>query len=413
MPAAAQEKIMFLDEGTYQTDNGRLSYFEDGGIVSNQLFMDANGRKLGNTPNYILQIDDNRLAISVNVSNVIQFIDTKGKAIAAIEGVPNSRCMVSDGKSLYVTSYAHEVEVNGSIRTFTRGFVAKIDLTNYSITDAVEVGYEPEGIALYDGHLFVANSGGYSYAEDHDYEHTVSVVDAATMKVTRTVNVSAINLYGYMSISGQYLCINSPGDYYEEGPSTVIFDCRAAIDSKPDGQCSAKLSFPSTYNTVMPDGNFLTIGSTYSSLTGDFSYSKSIINPAEVMRTGGSGGVSNTLPGSVAADIAGMQTPNSIYVNPYTGYIYATDARDSTSAGRLYQWTPEGNLKGTYTTYINPGHILALPPDGHFGGIDGVAPDAGAEPYEDSIIYNLQGIPVVNTVPGQIYIRGGRKFIQR
>ena len=56
MPAAAQEKIMFLDEGTYQTDNGRLSYFEDGGIVSNQLFMDANGRKLGNTPNYILQI---------------------------------------------------------------------------------------------------------------------------------------------------------------------------------------------------------------------------------------------------------------------------------------------------------------------------------------------------------------------
>lgn len=235
---------MFLNEGQWQTDNGRLSYFEDGNIVSNQYFRDANGRKLGDTPNDIEQIDDNRLAIALNWSNIIQFIDTKGKALAATEDVPNNRCMVSDGQYLYVTSYAHDISVNGSPGSFVHGFVAKIDLTNYRVADAVEVGYEPEGIALYDGHLFVANSGGYAFQEDHDYERTVSIIDASKMKVTRTVDAGTINLYGVMSRAGQYLCINSSGDYYEVDPCTVIFDCRAALDGKPDAQCRVVLAPP-------------------------------------------------------------------------------------------------------------------------------------------------------------------------
>lgn len=37
-----------------------------------------------------------------------------------------------------------------------------------------------------------------------------------------------------MSRAGQYLCINSSGDYYEVDACTVIFDCRAALDGKPD-----------------------------------------------------------------------------------------------------------------------------------------------------------------------------------
>lgn len=50
LPTVAQEKILFLNEGQWQTDNGRLSYFENGSIVSNQYFRDANGWKLGDTP---------------------------------------------------------------------------------------------------------------------------------------------------------------------------------------------------------------------------------------------------------------------------------------------------------------------------------------------------------------------------
>ena len=80
LPAVAQEKILFLNEGQWQTDNGRLSYFENGSIVSNQYFRDANGWKLGDTPNNIIQIDDNRLAIAVTGTAVPQSWNEKPQA---------------------------------------------------------------------------------------------------------------------------------------------------------------------------------------------------------------------------------------------------------------------------------------------------------------------------------------------
>lgn len=160
MPASAKEMVIVVNEGTWQSDNGRLSYFEEGSIVSNSWFRDVNGRKLGDTPNDIIQVKPNLIAIALNWSNIIQFIDNEGHAVAAIENVPNCRKMATDGDYLYVTSYAHECETLSGVRNFTRGYVAKIDLASYKVVDAIEVGYEPEGIAYYDGALFVANSGG-------------------------------------------------------------------------------------------------------------------------------------------------------------------------------------------------------------------------------------------------------------
>ena len=77
----AQEKIIILNEGLWQSDNGRISYFEDGKVVSNQWFRDKNGYKLGDTPNDIIQVNDNLIAIDVNWSNIIQFIRPDGTAV--------------------------------------------------------------------------------------------------------------------------------------------------------------------------------------------------------------------------------------------------------------------------------------------------------------------------------------------
>lgn len=410
IPLFAQEKLIFIDEGLWQTDNGRLSYFEDGKIISNQWFRDVNGSKLGDTPNDIIQVKPNLIAIAVNWSNIVQFIDAKGHAIAQTEEIPNNRKLATDGQYVYVTSYAHECYTIYDRMYFTKGYVAKIDASTFKVIDAVEVGYEPEGIAYYDGKLFVANSGGYSFQEGHDYEKTVSVVDAATMKVVRTVDTGKINLYGDMSQSGQYLCINSAGDYYDVQPSTVIFDCKAALEGKSDAQCCISLSYPSTYNTTATDGSFFTIGSSYSYLSGENTFNCANINPKEVFETKGVSGATGSLPGTVEADIKKMTTPYGIYVNPYTGYIYATDAAGYAESGALHQWTPQGRYVGKYKTYINPSHFLALNPLGESSIGDAVI---DVDDDADECIYNLQGIRVSNPIPGQIYIRGGKKIMWR
>ena len=409
--ASAKEQIIVLNEGAWQSDNSRLTYFEDGTVVSNEWFKTENGRKLGDTAIDIIQINDNLLAIAVNGSNLIQFITPQGKAVAATENVPNCRKLASDGSYVYVTSYAHECTTVDGIKTFTKGFVAKIDIKTFNVVSAVEVGYEPEGIAYYNGHLFVANSGGYSYQEDHAYEKTVSVIKADDMSVVRTIDTGAPNLYGYMSQSGQYLCINSSGDYYENMGATVIFDCQRALEGKPDTDCFVKLDFLSTYNTTTKDGLFYVVGSSFSFATNGYVYNYAILNPEEIIASGGSKGKTEDFPGTFISDIQGMKAPNCIYVNPYTGYIYATDATTYVEPGMLYQWTPEGKLTGKYQVYINPGHIMALPPDGHFGSVTDVTTDF--TPLTDDAVYNLQGIKVTDPQTGEIYIKNGKKFIYR
>ncbi len=119
MSAAANprtERLIIVNEGLWQADNGRLSYFEDGTMVSNEWFRQVNGYKLGDTPNDIIQVNDNLIAIAVNWSNIVQFITPEGKAVAATEDVPNNRKLASDGKYVYISSYGHEVAICGTFR---------------------------------------------------------------------------------------------------------------------------------------------------------------------------------------------------------------------------------------------------------------------------------------------------------
>lgn len=127
----AQERLIILNEGNWQSNNARISYFEDGRIVSNKWFEEANGYGIGDTPNDIIQVGPDLIAIAVNWSNIIQYIRTDGTAVTATEDVPNNRKMATDGEYLYITSYGHECSTIGGLWECTKGFVAKVDLKTF------------------------------------------------------------------------------------------------------------------------------------------------------------------------------------------------------------------------------------------------------------------------------------------
>lgn len=403
----AQEKIILLNEGNWQADNGRISYFENGTVMSNQWFRDINGYKLGDTPNDIIQVKDNLIAIAINWSNIVQFITPEGRAVAATEDVPNNRKLASDGRYVYISSYGHECGTVNGMKYFEKGYVAKIDINTFEVVAATEVGYEPEGIAYYKGYLFVANTGGYAFQEPHEYETTVSILDAETMKLVRNVDTRQINLYGKMSQSGRYLCINSPGDYYDIPAAAIVFDCDKALQGSDD--CFVTLPYAATYNCTTTDGKFYAIGSRYSYYTGEYTFNYIVIDPEAVMRTNGAEGISEEMPGTVLADMKKIGMPYGVYINPYTGYIYATDAGEFVAAGALYQWSPKGKLLGKHKVYINPGHFLALPPDGHFAGIE----DVTSTEQDNGYMYDLLGRRIATPQRGHIYIKDGKKYIAK
>lgn len=338
------ENLIICNEGNWQSDNGQLSYYDGtAGVLTNKWFRQVNGSKLGDTPNDIIQVNDTLIAIAVNWSNIIQYIHPDGTACGATENVPNNRRMCADGNYLYITSYAHKC----GNQTFEKGYVAKIDVKTKQVVATCEVGWEPEGVRLYEGKLYVANTGGYAFSENHAYETTVQVVDAGTMKSIKTIDTGCINLYGEMSQAGQYLCINSCGDYYDVKPKTVIVDCKTDEVKTFD--------FPCTYNTT--DGKlFYTVGSEFSYNTGAYVYQIKTINPEtkEVKD-----GIFNE---TITQKIKEITSPYELYISPYTQNVYFTDAGSYASAGYLYGYTKEGEeLFVKQKVYINPAHILALP----------------------------------------------------
>lgn len=343
-PEIIGENLIVCNEGNWQSDNGQLSYYDGtAGVLTNKWFRQVNGSKLGDTPNDIIQVNDTLIAIAVNWSNIIQYIHPDGTACGATENVPNNRRMCADGNYLYITSYAHKC----GNQTFEKGYVAKIDVKTKQVVATCEVGWEPEGVRLYEGKLYVANTGGYAFSENHAYETTVQVVDAETMKSIKTIDTGCINLYGEMSQAGQYLCINSCGDYYDVKPKTVIVDCKTDEVKTFD--------FPVTYNST--DGNvFYTVGSDFSYNTGEYVYSIKTINPkTQEVKDG-------IFCEAITQKIKEITSPYELYISPYTQNVYFTDAGSYASAGYLYGYTKEGEeLFVKQKVYINPAHILALP----------------------------------------------------
>ena len=343
-PTLIGENLIVCNEGNWQSDNGQLSYYDGtAGVLTNKWFRQVNGSKLGDTPNDIIQVNDTLIAIAVNWSNIIQYIHPDGTACGATENVPNNRRMCADGNYLYITSYAHKC----GNQTFEKGYVAKIDVKTKQVVATCEVGWEPEGVRLYEGKLYVANTGGYAFSEGHEYETTVQVVDAETMKSVKTIDTGCINLYGEMSQAGQYLCINSCGDYYNVKPKTVIVDCKTDEVKTFD--------FPATYNST--DGDvFYTVGSEFSYNTGEYVYSIKTINPkTQEVKDG-------IFSEAITQKIKEITSPYELYISPYTGNVYFTDAGSYGSAGYLYGYTKEGEqVFVPQKTYVNPAHILALP----------------------------------------------------
>ena len=343
-PEIIGENLIICNEGNWQSDNGQLSYYDGtAGVLTNKWFRKVNGSKLGDTPNDVIQVNDTLIAIAVNWSNIIQYIHPDGTACGATENVPNNRRMCAAGNYLYITSYAHKC----GNQTFEKGYVAKIDVKTKQVVATCEVGWEPEGVRLYEGKLYVANTGGYAFSENHAYETTVQVVDAETMKSIKTIDTGCINLYGEMSQAGQYLCINSCGDYYNVKPKTVIVDCKTDEVKTFD--------FPATYNST--DGNvFYSVGSEFSYNTGEYVYSIKTINPkTQEVKDG-------IFSEAITQKIKEITSPYELYISPYTQNVYFTDAGSYASAGYLYGYTKEGKeIFVKQKVYINPAHILALP----------------------------------------------------
>lgn len=334
-PPAAKERLVVVFEGVMGMNNSTVSVISDS-VVTDNWFEIVNGTELGDTGNDIVMAGDTVMAIAVNGSNLIQYVGSSGRAIAATEDIPNVRRLAvsDDGKYLFATSYAKD------------GYVAKIDLATYSIVDTCNVGYEPEGVVYHNGRVFVCNTGGYAYLGEHGYESTVSVVDAETMKEVKRIETGCVNLCGQVSANGKYMCVGASGDYYLEPAATVVVDMES-------GYCKS-FDFPATLSVAYGD-KFYTIGTSYdanwTAVVGSH-----VISTSDLTATEGLGEYT-----AAESALDEMKTPYGAYVSSANGDLYIGDARDYVSNGFVYAFGRNGSAKGKWEVKgVNPGHIISF-----------------------------------------------------
>lgn len=244
-PSPTSRVALALNEGLFQRNNSTLTYYE---IDSNRAFTDfferQVGRRLGDTGNDIAQYGG-KIYIVVNVSSVIEVLDARAFSsvgtILLFNGTQprQPRHIAFHGRNAFVSCYD--------------GTVAVIDTASLSVTRNIQVGAHPEGVAIQNGKLYVANSGGLNFP---NYDSTVSIIDLNSLteikRLALRINPTSVaaDAYGdvYVISNGNYstvpmrlLAIDSRADTLK-----TIFDFDASriviIDS---------LAFVASNNGVM------------------------------------------------------------------------------------------------------------------------------------------------------------------
>lgn len=211
-------KVLVLNEGQMGSNNSTLDLIScSDGTYKNNVFKGTDGQGLGDVGNDIV-INGDELWIVVNNSGIVEVLNKDDLSEIAVIKVATPRSIAFDENYAYVSSWAGAYAVFGEDWSVTdyknpKGCVYRIDLKTKEIKGSVEVGYQPEGLAVSGDKLYVANSGGISYNVTFTYDNTVSVIDTKSFSVSKTIEV-AVNLNKVYADSKGLVYVTSLGDFY-------------------------------------------------------------------------------------------------------------------------------------------------------------------------------------------------------
>ena len=332
-----------LCEGNMGTNKASVDYLDlsgSGATVTylRNIFPERNPgevKELGDVGNDI-KVNGRQLWMVINCSNMVVVATADScRKIAKID-IPNCRYVEFSGAYAYVSSYVGPVEVGGDAH---RGRVYKVDTLTFAKVDSVTVGFQPEEMAVADGRLYVANSGGYLLDSS---ERTVSVVDLATFSVAGSIDV-APNLHRLRADRHGRLWATTRGDYW--GLPSRLY----CIEIGPDGVMSLKDSVDVPVSDLCIVGDSLYyIGVEWSYETGRNEFSNGIVD----IRT--CGVLSSRL--SASPEFEDIELPYGIIVNPADRDFYIMDAKDYLSSGQLYHFSADGTYDWRVWTGDIPGH---------------------------------------------------------
>lgn len=329
-----------LNEANMGSNKASLDYYDySSATYTRNIYSERNPHvtlSLGDVGNDLC-IYGNRLYAVINVSNKIEVMTADSALRLGQINIPNCRYLCFSGQYGYVTSYAGPVQMGKKHAQI--GYVARFDTATLQIIDTCFVGYQPDGLCIAAGKLYVANSGGYM---SPDYETTLSVINLSTFKEEKRIDI-APNLQYVKTDKHGMLWVSNRGNYTDDHPSRLykvnpltenIID---SVDAPVSNFC---ISGDSLY--------FFGEAFNWDTLQDETIYGIVNINTAEL------------LTDNFITDNTQLKKPYGIAVNPETGDILLTDAKDYVTPGTLYCFGTNGVQKWQVRTGDIPAHFAFL-----------------------------------------------------
>jgi len=311
--------VYVLNQGNFNQNNSTLTYYDYRAKTTTPDLYQSANGSKLGDTGNDVGVYGSKMYIIANNSNRVNITDAKTAKLTKQITIAQPRFVVFYDKNAFVTSY--------------NGTVSVIDTASLNITKTITVGRNPEQMAISNAKLYVANSGGLD--PNYNFDKTVSVIDLTTLTETKRITVTdnpiSLAADGYNNIY-----VISLGNYADVPAGlTVINATTDVVRSKP----------------VVNLGYNIPIAA-----HGDYVYFPTTDNKIALFNA-----KTQTLErANFITDATAVTTPYAISFDNLTGYLFIADAKDYSSNGSLYAYDANGKRAYTVTTGINPGKIAFI-----------------------------------------------------
>ncbi len=311
--------VFIVNEGQFQTGTGTVSFLNrDSKMVENDIFQMVNNRPIGNILQS-LQIHNDRAYLVVNNAKKVEVVQAWDfKEVGTIQGLEMPRYFIGiDEKKGYISQWGAG-GLEGSIKV--------VDLQTNTITKTIQVGRGAEKMLKVDNKVFVTCNGGFGN------DNRVFIIDNQKDEVSATINTP-------------------------DNANSLVLDANNKIWIT----CNGRSQWNGMASVTVSPAQLIRINPTNNQIEQNFAFDRHGLNNL-VINAG-----RNLLFYTYSGRVFSQNINSGISANPLirrgfyglghdatTDLLYAADAGNFSSNGKIIRFNPSGVAVDSMTVGIAP-----------------------------------------------------------
>jgi len=320
-PQADYSKGIFVvNEGPFG-GTGTISWHNpETGETQDSLFEKANnGAVLGQFVQS-LTFYGNKAYIVVNGANRVVVVDAKTFSfVGTIGGLEQPRFFLPlDNNTAYISQWGNDG---------LTGSVAKVDLNTLEVLTTIPTGHGPEKMVRMGDKVYVANSGGYG-KDSTLTEILISSDSPQILALPAGINPATL------VFSNQKLYYLCKGFYLDADPKGYLDYVNGGLG----------IATPASSDDLLVDEN-----------TGEMYFLG-----GKTIYKANAGAQGTELSAWLPPNFSDLETPYGLAFDKEQKLLYCADAKDYSSAGKVYVFKTDGTQMGAFRTGLLPGEIIIV-----------------------------------------------------